>query len=91
MSVLLGNGNGTFQAAASFEVGDAPSSVAVADFDGDTVPDLVAANLSDDDTGVLLGDGSGGLSPNDASRTSTPRAAGRPDGRTEVEVLLGTA
>ncbi|MCH7644650.1 MAG: VCBS repeat-containing protein, partial [Myxococcales bacterium] len=59
VSVLLGNGDGSFQAAAFFAVGDRPRSVAVADLDGDSVPDLVTANVSSDDVSVLLGNGDG--------------------------------
>ena len=61
MSVLLGNGDGTFQAAVSFAAGEwTPISVAVADLDGDTVPDLVTANNTrSDDVSVLLGNGDG--------------------------------
>ncbi len=66
VSVLLGNGDGTFQAAVSFPAGEQPSSLAVADLDGDTVPDLVTANEVSDDVSVLLsqapepdGDGDG--------------------------------
>jgi len=33
--VLLGNGDGTFRPALSFDVGAGPSSVAVGDFNGD--------------------------------------------------------
>jgi hypothetical protein len=47
VSELLGNGDGTFQPAASFAAGRGPIFVAVADLDGDTVPDLVTANFSD--------------------------------------------
>ena len=35
MSVLLGNGNGTFQAQQTFAVGNDPISVAVADLNGE--------------------------------------------------------
>src|SRR5439155_18635800 len=35
VSVLLGNGNGTFGAPATFPVGSTPTSVAVGDFNGD--------------------------------------------------------
>ena len=59
MIVLLGNGDGTFQAAVSHAVGDRPVSVVVADLDGDTLPDLVSANGNSDDVSVLLGNGDG--------------------------------
>ena len=57
MSVLLGNGNGTFQAPTPFAAGDAPRFITVADLDDDTVPDLVVANSDGDDVSVLLGNG----------------------------------
>ncbi len=47
MSVLLGNGDGSFQAAVFFAAVDGPGSVAVADLDGDILPDLVTANFDD--------------------------------------------
>jgi len=64
VSVLLGNGDGSFQAAVSFLAGDNPVSVAVADLDGDSIPDLVTANLGAlnaefADVSVLLGNGDG--------------------------------
>ena len=62
VSVLLGNGDGTFQAAVSFAVGgrfEVPWAVAVADLDGDTVPDVVTANAGQENLGVLLGNGDG--------------------------------
>ena len=46
VSVLLGNGDGTFQAAANFAAGNGPWSVAVGDFNGDGKPDLAVANSS---------------------------------------------
>ena len=44
VSVLLGNGNGTFQAAQHFPVGNGPESLAVADVNGDNKPDLIVVN-----------------------------------------------
>lgn len=59
VSVLLGNGDGSFGAAVSCAAGDGPAWVAVADLDGDTVPDLATANSLGDRVGVLLGNGDG--------------------------------
>jgi hypothetical protein len=68
VSVLLGNGDGSFQAAAAYAAGDNPQSVAVADLDGDTVPDLVTANSASNDVSVLLGNGDGTFRPAPPSR-----------------------
>jgi hypothetical protein len=65
MSILLGNGDGTFQAANNRSVGNGNSSVAVADLNGDGVADLVVTNAGNLDSGqggnvaVLLGKGDG--------------------------------
>jgi hypothetical protein len=59
LAVLLGNGNGTFQTAISYGSGGfAPVSVAVADVNGDSKPDLVVANAGSF-VDVLLGNGDG--------------------------------
>jgi hypothetical protein len=59
VSVLLGNGNGTFNAAKNFAVGLGPDSVAVADVNGDGRPDLITANKVGYSVSVLLGNGNG--------------------------------
>src|SRR5229473_2445500 len=59
VSVLLGNGNGSFQAARNFVVGNTPISVAMGDFNGDGRLDLVAAFWASDNVSVLLGNGDG--------------------------------
>ena len=43
VSVLIGNGNGTFQSAVSLGIGNIPMSLATADMNGDAIPDLVVA------------------------------------------------
>jgi hypothetical protein len=66
VSVLLGNGDGTFHAAVAYDSGGiAAESVAVADMNGDRKPDLVVSNCTncstygDGSVGVLLGNGDG--------------------------------
>jgi hypothetical protein len=49
VSVLLGNGDGTFQEPVSYSVGNRPDSVAVGDFNGDGKPDLAVANSCGND------------------------------------------
>jgi FG-GAP-like repeat len=47
----------------TFATGDAPTSVARGDFNGDGKPDVAVANISSNNVSVLLGDGAGGFSP----------------------------
>ena len=60
VGVLLGNGDGTFQPAVSYDTGGLEAIwVAVADVNGDGKPDLLVANYYDASVGVLLGNGDG--------------------------------
>ena len=59
VSVLLGNGNGTFQARQTFSGGIDPGPVAVADVNGDGKADLVVPNEASRSVNVLLGNGNG--------------------------------
>src|ERR1700752_4905732 len=59
LSVLMGNGDGTFQKPVQYPVGVNPESVATADFNGDGNLDLVAANFDGPSVSILLGNGDG--------------------------------
>jgi len=60
VSVLLGNGDGTFQTAVNYGTGGgSPQSVTVGDFNGDGKGDLAAANFNGNNVSVLLGNGDG--------------------------------
>jgi len=55
ISVLVGNGDGTFQPRVTFPVdGSAPVQLAVADFNGDGKPDVATVNQSSSTISVLL-------------------------------------
>jgi hypothetical protein len=59
VSVLLGNGDGTFQSASSFAVGKRPAAVIADDFNGDGKKDLAVCNQNDLTVSILLGNGDG--------------------------------
>jgi len=64
VSVLLGNGDGTFQTAVSHDAGaSGAESVAVADVNGDGKPDLIVTTFYPGCVGVLLGNGDGTFRP----------------------------
>jgi hypothetical protein len=62
VSVLVGSGDGSFQAPQNFAVGAAPQALAAGDFNGDNIPDLAVANYSSDNVSVLRGQGDGTFS-----------------------------
>jgi hypothetical protein len=62
VSVLLGNGDGTFSVAINYSVGGQPQSIAVGYFNTDGIVDLVTANVESDNVSVLLGNGNGTFS-----------------------------
>src|SRR2546425_6249978 len=59
VSILLGNGDGTFRPAVNYSVGQGPVTAAVGDFNRDGKLDLVVANNVSNNVSVLLGNGDG--------------------------------
>ena len=62
VGVLLGNANGTFQPATNYDVGEqTPLTLAVVDFDGNGIQDIVTANgqFANNSVSVLMATGTG--------------------------------
>jgi hypothetical protein len=59
ISILLGNGDGTFQKPVQYQAGDQPFYVVVADFNHDGNLDLAVANSLSNYISILLGNGDG--------------------------------
>ena len=59
VNVIIGNGDGSFQPAVTYDAGQYPDSLAISDFNGDGKTDLIVTNSSSDKATVLLGNGDG--------------------------------
>jgi hypothetical protein len=59
VSILLGNGDGTFGGAVHYAAGTNPVAVAVEDLNGDAKPDLAVANVTSNNVSILIGNGDG--------------------------------
>jgi len=95
VTVLLGNGDGTFGAPMHFNGGVGKNPVAIADFNNDGTPDLLVADQSNDTVNLLAGNGNGTFgAPVQFATGATPiaMAVGSCDGhnRPEVAVLGST-
>lgn len=91
VSVLLGNGDGTFQPNVDYTTGTAPTFVALGDFNGDRKIDLAVANAGSNSVSILLGKGDGTFRPHidfAAGTTANGIAAGdfNGDGRLDLAV-----
>ena len=75
LSILLGNGDGTFTLRSTSVAGSDPFALAVADFNGDGIPDLATANTGDSTVSILLGNGDGTF-----TTTATLNVGGNPAG-----------
>ena len=105
VGVLLGNGDGTFQAAVIYPSGGIASfsgatSVAVADVNGDGRPDVLVGNYFSGTVGVLLGNGDGtfqapvdyniGFAPVRSVAVADVDGNGKPDLLVAGDVYVGT-
>jgi len=59
VSILINNGNGTFQSPVNYGTGDGPIGVFCADLDGDSDLELVVANRYSDNVSTLKNNGEG--------------------------------
>lgn len=100
VTILLGNGDGTFTQAANspITVGTKPRSLAVADFNRDGIADLAVANYGDGTVTILLSNGDGTFrqpagSPVNAGTTPYSVAAGdfNGDGIPDLAIANGAA
>lgn len=102
VGILLGNGDGSFQAPVVYAVGASPQSFVAADFNGDGKIDLAVANSGDDTISLLLGDGDGTFGPQTIIPLPEPMGQGlapvwiiagdfNADGKLDLAVALNLA
>ena len=94
VSVLLGNGDGTFGTQVTYVTGAGPIWVTVADVDDDTTPDLLVANENVGEVSVLLGNGDGTFAAADnypAGSTSESIATGHFDADANLDLAVASA
>ena len=89
ISILLGNGDGTFQAATSFVSAPGAAAIAAGDLNGDTFQDLVVPNQGQSRAVILFGNGDGTFQPGVAypagpNPTSVALADFNHDGITDI-------
>ena len=63
ISVLIGNGDGTFKPQVPYGAGGFPANIYTGDFNNDGKLDLAVVNYSDGAVGILLGNGDGTFQP----------------------------
>ena len=59
VSILLGNGDGTFNSNGTLATGNGPIAAVAADFNADGIPDLAVVNQTDNTVSIFLGNGDG--------------------------------
>ncbi len=91
VSLLLGNGNGTFQSVYSFGVGQSPMFLAAEDLNRDGLLDLAVAEAGDHRVSVLLGQGNGMFdrpTPYPSGQGPTSMALGDVDGDDDLDMVV---
>lgn len=90
VSVLLGNGDGTFKDAVNSSAGPSPSALAIGDFNGDHKLDLIVI-----DTGIanmMLGNGDGTFQPPvqvNSGQSPLSMAVGDLNGDKKIDLVVG--
>lgn len=72
VSILLGNGDGTFAHGANVPIPTSAGVLTVGDFNGDGNSDVALLNFGEDRVTILLGDGAGNLTPTAISPSTSP-------------------
>jgi hypothetical protein len=94
VSILLGNGDGTFRPKTDFPTGTTPVAIALADFNGDGKLDLAVANSGSRSLSLLLGNGDGTFQlRTDVALLLTPQSltVGDFNGDGKADLALGAA
>ncbi len=98
MSILLGNGDGTFKDAVNSSAGPSPHALAAGDFNGDHKLDLIVISPGDTTNGIqgqanlLLGNGDGTFQPPaqiQAGQFPLSMAVGDLNGDKKVDLIIG--
>ena len=92
ISLLIGNGGGTFEPAVTLRQGTGPSAVAVGDFNEDQSDDIVQTNANLSAVSLLLGKGDGSFQQarnTDLSGAATALAAGDLNDDGHLDVVVG--
>lgn len=75
LSLLLGNGDGTFQDTTTLKMGNMPRALVADDFNGDGHPDVALANAGSEQVTILIGKGDGTFKEGEKHPTRRPPLA----------------